>query len=375
MHGDKVAVKKSTKTSKTKEPKTMDELLAMAKSSVPSFEKGQLVEAELLEKTNKSATFDIGGKSEGMVAEKSFKESKGFLRTLDIGAKVTAKVLVPETRDGFTILSLRDAAKKTIWERLEESIKEAKPVSVLVNSASGAGLNVEFSGMQGFVPASQLGRVASKNRDNLVGTNINVLVVDIVKDANKVVFSEKQVSEKEELAKIKKALNSLKEGDVYDGVVKTIENFGVFVEISVGEGKTKTPIEGLVHVSELSWKKVEKPENFTKLGNKMKVKVIGLSQNRLALSAKQAEDDPWETEAKKYKKDDKLKGKVTRRSDFGTFVELTPGVEGLVHITKIPPGIRHEKGDIVDVYIEEIDMKARKIGLGIVLTAKPLGYK
>ena len=134
-------------------------------------------------------------------------------------------------------------------------------------------------------------------------------------------------------------------------------------------------VEGLVHVSELAWGKVDKPSDVVSEGQKIKVKVIGLKDGKLALSMRQAQKDPWDEVTDKYKPETRVSGKVTRMSDFGAFVQLEPGIEGLVHLTKIPPGTRLSEGQEIDVYVEEVDAKARKLSLGLVLTKKPIGYK
>ena len=134
-------------------------------------------------------------------------------------------------------------------------------------------------------------------------------------------------------------------------------------------------LEGLVHVSELSWGKVSHPLDLVSVGDKVKVAVIGTKDGKLALSIKQATKDPWTSVSEKYKKDTKTKGKITKQSDFGVFVQLEPGIEGLIHITKIPPGKKLEVGSEIDCYVEEVDSKNKKISLGLVLTSIPVGYK
>ena len=163
----------------------------------------------------------------------------------------------------------------------------------------------------------------------------------------------------------------MKEGEVYEGVVTTVSDFGCFVEIR----ENKVAVEGLVHISELSWEKVDKTSDVVSEGDRIKVKVIGKKGGKLSLSMKQAQEDPWDEAEKKYKKDAKVKAKVVRTSDFGVFARLEPGIEGLIHLTKIPPGKRFEKGQEVNVYVEEVDAKSRKVSLGLVLTTKPVGYK
>jgi ribosomal protein S1 len=137
----------------------------------------------------------------------------------------------------------------------------------------------------------------------------------------------------------------------------------------------KVPVEGLVHISELSWQKIAKVGDMLSEGDRVNVVVIGVDDGKIALSTKKAESDPWGEVEKKYKTEQKLEGVVVRRSGFGLFVELEPGIEGLVHITKIPPGSEYKKGDKVNVYIEEVNKQERKISLGLVLTSKPVGYK
>jgi ribosomal protein S1 len=178
------------------------------------------------------------------------------------------------------------------------------------------------------------------------------------------------------LKEVRAAFEKINEGEIYEGIVTVVAGFGCFVRIEVPVSKgERVGVEGLVHISELSWGKVDRVDDIAREGDKVSVKVVGKREDRLALSIKQAKGDPWRDAAKKYKKDDKVKGKVVRVSDFGVFVELEEGIEGLIHITKIPPGQKLEIGKEVNVYVEEIDPEVRKLSLGLVLTTKPLGYK
>jgi ribosomal protein S1 len=195
--------------------------------------------------------------------------------------------------------------------------------------------------------------------------------MEVDKLNRKVVLSEKEVSEAGDIALAKKALKDLKEGDIYSGEVTTIAPFGAFVKIKVG----KATLEGLVHVSEISYKKVGLPSDVLSVGDKVEVKVLASHVGKLALSMKQALKDPWLDVEKKYKADDKITGRVTRISDFGVFVELEPGIEGLIHITKIPPTQKISLNDEVKCVVEEVNTKDKRIALGLVLTSIPLGYK
>lgn len=361
----------SAKTTSSKPATTMAELLAHAKSKVNIFTKGQRVEATVLTKSSTLVTFDICGKSEGLVKEKAYTDAKEFIETLKIGDKVMATVLVPETRDGTIILALKDAIRDLSWIDLEKAQKDGSEVPVLGKGVNTSGFMVDVMGVEGFIPTSQMGKEALSGAQKLVGKYFKAKVMEVDRKSNKVVLSEKEVSEAGDIKLAKEALKKIKEGDIYEGAVTTVAPFGAFVKIKFG----KATLEGLVHVSEISFKKVNLPSDVLKQGDKVRVKVLASHVGKLALSMKQALRDPWLEVEKKYKAEDKITGKVVRISDFGVFVELEPGVEGLIHITKIPPTHKLSFGDDVKCTIEEVNAKDKRIALGLVLTSIPLGYK
>lgn len=363
------------KSNSSKEPNTMEELLALSVKKVRGFTLGDKIKGVVLAKTPKALFLDIGGKTEGVITEKAFVEGREFISKLNIGDEVTATVLVPETPEGYTLLSLRQAAFDATWDKLQEAKNEKRAVPVLGKAANTSGVTVELEGLLGFIPGSQLGKEVSKNTESLIGKYFKAIPIEVDRGSNKIVLSEKEISEAESLKEAKEALSKIKEGEVYDGEVTTVASFGCFVRLNLGTGKKKTYVEGLVHVSELSWKKVANPATVVKEGDKVSVKVIGLRDGKLALSIKGAAKDPWDEVEKMFTKDAKVTGKVTRISDFGTFVELAPGIEGLIHMTKIPPGTKLIEGQEVKCFVEEIDTKNRKLSLGLVLTSKPIGYK
>lgn len=363
----------SLKTSKksSNESVTMAQLLARAKTKVQSFSKGQRVNARLISKSPGVLIFDIGGKSEGIVKEKGYSDARDFIETLEVGKSVLATVLVPETREGTTILALKDAMKDISWNFLEEAKKKGTDVPVLGKGISTSGFLVDASGVEGFIPTSQLGKEVAGNAQSLVGKYFKTKVLEVDKLSNKLVLSEKEVSEAGDIAAAKIAMKKIKEGEIYDGVVTTVTPFGAFVKIKVG----KADLEGLVHVSELSFSKVNLPSDVIKEDDKVKVRVLAARDGKLALSIKQAKKDPWSEVAEKYKLESRVTGKVVRVSDFGVFVELEPGVEGLIHITKIPPTQKVTVGNEVRCTVEEVNIKDKKLALGLVLTEVPVGYK
>ena len=377
----------TTKSTSTKEPSkgkepTMAELLARTKSKIQKFEKGQRVEATVISKNAGNVIFDVGGKSEGIVKEKGYTDAKEFIEGLKAGDKVVVTILVPETRDGITILGLKDAVKDISWEKLEKAKKSGEEVPVLGRGVSAPGFVVDIYGIEGFIPTSQMGREVSKNPGELVGKYFKAKVMEVDKTNNKVVLSEREISEAGDIALTKEALKIIKEGDVYDGIVTTVAPFGAFVKIEVPVKKNvtagkqeKAEVEGLVHVSELSFSRVNLPSDVVKVGDKVKVKILASHDGKLALSIKQAGKDPWSGVEDKFKSGDKATGKIVRVSDFGYFVELLPGVEGLIHITQVPPTVKLIVGEEVKCSIEEVNAKDKRIALGLVLTSIPLGYK
>ncbi len=372
-----MTTKKSTSESKApiKEATTMAELLARAGKKANQFTKGQRTMGKLLSKTPEALIFDVGGKSEGIVKEKGYTDAKEFIEGLKVGDSVMVTVLVPETRDGITILALKDAMKDISWTKLEAAKKDNIEVPVLGKGVNVAGFVVDVMGIEGFIPTSQLGKEANENSEKLIGKYFKAKVMEVDKVNNKVVLSEKEVSEAGDIALIKKAMESIKEGEVYDGVITTVAPFGAFVKISVPVGKVKAHVEGLVHVSELSFTKVNLPSDVVKVGDEVKVRVMAARDGKLALSIKQAAKDPWTEAAEKYVAEAKVTGKVVRISDFGVFVELEPGIEGLIHITKIPPTHKINLGDEVKCVIEDVNVKDKRIALGLVLSVAPIGYK
>lgn len=356
---------------------TMRDLLERSKSSIKNLSMGQRVRGTVIQKLSKSLILDIKGKAEGVVAEKAFVEAREYISKLKVGDEVTATVLIPEMRDGSTLLSLRDAVSQASWHSVEEAYKNKTEVPAFAKGVSSSGVAVDVNGISGFVPTSQLSKELAKDTQNLVGKYFKAKVIEVDRQKNKLVLSEREVTDAKDIREAKKVIAAIKEGDIFDAVVTTVANFGVFAKITINLSAQagKSDVEGLVHVSELSWGKVAHPSDLLKLKDKIKVKVIGTKDGKLALSMKHAQKDPWIDVHKEFKVEDRINAKVTKITDFGVFLELKPGIEGLVHMTKIAPGTKFSVGDVVKCYIEDIDSKSRKISLGLVLTSIPVGYK
>jgi len=365
----------SLKTSS--EPQTMEELLAQSPLPIKIFKVGDVVEGIVTEKTPKAIYLDIGGKTEGMVIDREMKAAADFIKQLKVGDKVLAVVTQPENDKGQTLLSLKKAALQKLWQEFEEKLKTGEIIKVRGLQVNKGGLLVEAKGLSGFIPASQLSSALAGKVEELIGKTLEVKVIEVEPTKNRLVFSEKAVSEAGLLKEQAEALKKIKVGDILEAEITGVMPFGFFAKVNVSEKRKPVTLEGLVHISEISWEKVEDPAKFYRVGDRVKVKVLGVDKKggKLNLSIKQLFPDPWEDIEEKYPVDSKVKGTVVRLAPFGVFINLEPGIEGLVHISKIPAEKSFKVGEKVDCFVEFLDKENRRLSLGLVLKEKPVGYK
>jgi len=306
----------SKKTGKVKIPQTMKELLKQTGYVLKGLKKGQLVEGVVTDITKKMMLIDIGAKTEGVILGKEFEISKDMIGDLTVGDTLQANVVMPENDRGQILLSLRQAAMDKKWNFFDQLLKTGESIKVNGLEVNKGGIIVRIQGVRGFVPSSQFGRQYLGRMDELQNKEFSVKVIEVDRKKNRLIFSEKAVSEQDALAQQKKALGLVKKGDELGGVVSGIMPFGVFVRANVSAKSKKDELflEGLVHISEISWEKVENPGSHYKAGDKIKVKVIGVDEKsaRLNLSVKQLGDDPWEKITDKYSEGAKVKGEITK---------------------------------------------------------------
>lgn len=308
----------------------MQDLLKDAGTNLIPFKEGALIEVEVISKSKKRILVDVKGLNLGVIPEKEFSAD---ITELEPGDKVLAYVVLSEDDKGYTVLSLRRSDRERFQKNLSESFKNKETVTVTVKEANRGGLIVEYNRQEGFLPSSQLAsnhyprvgsdkeKILGKLKD-LVGQSLKVKIITYDPANGKVIFSEKEAGDSLLVEKI----GQFKIGDVKEGTVTGIVNFGLFVEI---EG-----VEGLVHISEVSWEKIEDLGKLYKPGDKIKAKIISLDSNRLSLSIKQLMNDPWIEAAKVYAPKQVVKGIVTKISPFGAFVKLSKDINGLVHISE-----------------------------------------
>lgn len=241
---------------------------------------------------------------------------------------------------------------------------------------------VKVGEIRGFVPASQFGEKYLGNMELLVGKNFKAKVIEVDRAQNRLIFSEKLISDAEGLAIKGEALEDVEVGSSLRGIVSGIMPFGVFVTVNVPvkdktKAKENAKVEGLVHISEISWEKVEDPNVIFKVGQEVDVRVIGIDKEvgKLNLSIKQLSGDPWKDIETKFAVGTKHKGKIVRMAPYGIFVNFDKGIDGLIHVSKQPQGKEFKVGEEVDVYVEMLDAKTRRMSLGVVLTEVPVEYR
>lgn len=359
-------------------PRTMEQLLKTTGYALRGLKRGQKVTGVVTDITKRMVMLDIGAKTEGIVTDKELEASREMLAGLKVGDEIEAYVQNPENERGQILLSLKQTLLNKRWEYFEELLKTGEVVKVKGLEVNKGGIIVKIAAIRGFVPASQFGRQYLGRLEALQNKVFEVKVIEVNRKNNRLIFSEKAVSEQAALEHQSEALKKVKPGDILSGVVSGIMPFGVFVRADVNNSKTKDLfLEGLVHISEISWEKVDNPANHFKVGDKVKVKVIGIDAQttRLHLSLKQLLPDPWLDLVKNYPEGKKVKGKIVRLAGFGAFVNLSPGVDGLIHISKIPSESELKVGQSLECFVEKVDAAHRRMSLSLALMKKPVGYK
>lgn len=374
-----------TKSATSTKPKTMEELLAQTKSEIIVPQKGQSIDGKVKLKNKKSLIVDIGAKTEGVVTDKEYELAADYIEELSEGDKVEAVVLSAVTDRGQILLSLKQAALDAKWEIFEEALKNDTALEAKGIEVNKGGLIVIVEGMRGFVPSSQFGKEYIGNIKALKGATLKVKPIEVDAENNRLIFSERHVSEAEELELRDQALESVTEGATYEGVVSGAMPFGLFVTVEVRVGdKPKDEkddhfghVEGLIHISEISWEKVQDPRDYHKVGDRIKVKVLGIDDEngKLNLSLKQLSTDPWVGIAEKYPVGTTFAGTVSRVESFGIFVNVEAGVDGLIHASKLTGSENFTKGEEITVTVESVEPEQRRMSLSPVSTEVPLGYK
>lgn len=352
------------------------ETLLGDKDSIVMPKVSDLVKGKIIS-LGKEVYLDINGITSGLVRGKELKDESGELSKLKKGDEVIATVLELENEKGILELSFRSAGHQKAWNNLHELKETGEVVEVKVIEANKGGLMVSLNNVNGFMPVSQLSkdnypRVDGGNKSkilerlkSLVNKKLKAKLIDLNETEDKVIFSEKEVYAENK----KQELDKYKVGDVVDAIVNGIVDFGVFVEF----GPEDSGLEGLIHISELAWQRIEHPRDLFKVGDKLKAQIISIENDRVTLSAKKIQDDPWKKAVEKYEVGQTVKGKVLKYDKFGAFVEIDKDIHGLAHISELSENKIDKAEDIVktgeeyEFVILSIEPEEHRMGLSLKL--------
>lgn len=355
---------------------SMAELMAKKQPSIKLFKKGETVEGTITKLTSSEILVDIGAKTEAVVLEKDKTILRSLLESLKVGNKVSVYVLNSESDQGNPVVSLRRFIDEKLWVSLDQLKNDAVLLKVLVtNLTKGGFLVTTDDGLSGFLPNSQT--ILNDNPQSFVGKKIEVLVLELNRALHKIIFSQKAAMGD---ADFSKATSQVRVGEIVDTVVSSTTPFGIFVSVKGMEGLRPgeaSGLEGFIHLSELSWDKIETAENYFKVGEKIQAQVLGVDKDakRVNLSIKRMTKDPFEELSSKFTPDKKVRGTVKQIGSIGIILDLGEGIEGLIKKDKIPPSSSYSVGDEVEATISEIDIKRHRIILSPVLKEKPIGYR
>ena len=331
----------------------LDEYVKMVLDAVNVIKEDDIVDGIVIAITPTSVYVDLGPVGTGIIYGVEYINARDLIKKTNIGDTITAKIILREDKNGYIDLSLREAKHALIWSEAETILKEKRVLSLVIKEANKGGLIIDWNGINGFLPSSQLKgdnypKVTDGSKDQiltelkkLIGKRVPVSIIAAIPKEGKLIFSESvdpiaselsdnkkspSSKEKKDTKTLTKIVSKYNIGDIIEGTVTGVVDFGIFVKID-------EDIEGLIHKSEIDWGLVENTKDYAKVGEKVKVEVIEIKDDKISLSMKKLKENPWITASKKYKKDDSVNGVVIRFNKHGALVSIEEGVAGLVHIS------------------------------------------
>ncbi len=345
-------------------PQEYQHLLAQYENSFKNLQEGQIIRGRVLTITPSEVIVDIGYKSEGMIPLSEFTDFSGQV-TIKAGDPVDVLLERTEDQNGYVVLSKDKAEKMKVWDEVEKSYRSGSTVRGRVIDRIKGGLAVDI-GVKAFLPGSLVDVKPVKNLEALRGKDLDFKVISVDKKRGNIVLSRKAVVEVEQEARKKETLQLLEEGRVLHGTVKNLTDYGAFVDLG--------GLDGLLHVTDMSWGRVNHPSDLVKVGDEIEVVVLKFDREteRVSLGTKQLTDDPWAHVPEKYPAGSRVTGRVTNVTDYGAFVELEGGVEGLVHVSEMSwskkiknPAKVVSPGDTVEAIVSDVNPEARRISLSL----------
>ncbi|HEX6818637.1 MAG TPA: S1 RNA-binding domain-containing protein, partial [Ktedonobacterales bacterium] len=353
----------------------MQRLLEEQEAQFKSIKRGDVVEGQIVRMDQDEILVDIGLKSEGVLSTKELpNQGYGSLAELKLGDDVLVYVMQPETPEGHAVVSIKRARLERQWRVAQEQYERGELLEAEVIDHNKGGLIVNLEGIRGFVPISQIlnlkredtadNQETQNKLQSMVGRKLQLKIIEINRNRNRLILSERLAVQEWRAKRREELLNELLVGEVRKGVVSNLSNFGAFVDLGGADG--------LVHISQLAWSRVNHPSEVLKVGQEVEVQVLSVDKEKkkIALSIKRAEVDPWTTVETRYHVNQLVHGTVTKIAPFGAFARIEDGVEGLIHLSELPPGQQDPKavlkeGQDVTVRILRIDADRRRLGLSI----------
>jgi small subunit ribosomal protein S1 len=342
----------------------MDSMMDMYEESFKRFDEGEVVTGRIISMDKDYVLVDIGYKSEGQIRIQEFQDEAGNL-VADVGDTVDVMVEWWDDEEERVVLSKEKAAKVKVWEDIKQAYDEDQTVEgVIINRVKG-GFSVDI-GVQAFLPGSQADLRPIRNLDEMVGKTYTFKILKYNRKRSNIVLSRRAILEDERDSKRASTLATIEDGKIVVGIVKNITEYGVFVDLG--------GVDGLLHITDISWGRVKHPSELFSVGDKIKVKILSLDieRERVSLGMKQLAEDPWLTAAEKYPIGSRVNGKVVSLTDYGSFVELEEGIEGLIHVSEMSwtRKVRHPSkivsvGDVVETVVLDIKPENRRISLGM----------
>lgn len=340
---------------------------------------GDLVKGEVIAIDKNEIHVDLGGVASGVVRGRERYDEGDQYKNLKVGDHVEATVIELENENGEMELSFQYAGKQKSWQTLIDLMRAGSIIDTVITEANKGGLMVKLEGITGFIPVSQLSpehypRVPGGDKNRIfeilktyIGKKFEVKVLDVNEQEDKLIVSEKAAWEETQ----KDVISKYKVGMIVEGTVTAITDFGVFVEFA-------DKLEGLIHISEIAWQRIDNPHDFVKVGQRVKAEIIGIENSKIFLSMKKLEDDPWLGIEQKFKVGDKVEGKIIKVNPFGLFVELEKNIQGLAHVSQLSdkgsvnPMDIAKVGETREFYVVSLDPKNHRLGLSLV---KPKAHK
>lgn len=342
-----------------------EDFKTLYEDSLKSIEEGQILRGTVIEITPDHVTVDVGYKSEGQIPMQEFLRRS---RKVDVkvGDQIEVMIEKKDTEEGLLILSKEKAEKVTVWRDVSRSCREGEVMEGEVISKVKGGLSVDIGGVHAFLPGSQIDLKPVRNLDALIGQRLKFKVIKFNRKRNNIVLSRRALLEEERKQLREETLKNLEEGEIVEGTVKNLTDYGAFVDLG--------GIDGLLHITDMAWGRIGHPSEKLSVGDQIKVKVLHYDREKekVSLGLKQVLPDPWETVQERYPVGTRMKGRVVNITDYGVFVELEEGVEGLIHISELTwsKKVRHPSkivhmGDTVEVMVLDCDPTKRRISLGM----------